>query len=179
MHDKVLNKYLRYCNIAYNIKFIQASTLQSMLRPFEHPRNCVNWEIRVSRNGQSKYFHHCQEVNFIATTQTGSESQKKEAVALAVEYRLKINAFGRQGHITERIPLLPIANALYTILIDARAMEYTSFNAWANALGYNPDGITDRLHFEQCRKTTLDLYTLFTTNEVHHLRKILKHYPLK
>lgn len=57
-----------------------------------------------------------------------------------------------------RTPLYPdIVDVIHCLLIDSDVLTYSTFEAWADAYGYNPDSIRERRIYRKCIEQGLAL----------------------
>jgi hypothetical protein len=74
---------------------------------------------------------------------------------------------------TQPIPTPDAADVVYSLVSDASAADYATFEDWARDMGEDTDSRKAESTFNACRQIALDLFRVFGADTVEKLRPIV------
>ena len=85
--------------------------------------------------------------------------------------------FTGKGHRKYNSPVTPhIAGVLYSLLLDAEAVNYSSFEEWADCFGYDTDSRKAERIYHACRENGEKLNKIISGKVRENLAKVLQDY---
>lgn len=82
----------------------------------------------------------------------------------------------RWDHAGRKIQPPSLADVLYSLLQDARVIDYRDFSDWASEYGFDDDSITTRRIYEECIATATKLRAAFGGQTVEQLQEMFQDY---
>lgn len=75
------------------------------------------------------------------------------------------------------IKIIPdITDIIYSLLVDSEVSNYSTFEEWAGAMGYNPDSRIEENIYNQCIKKSKDLLNIINPELINQLSELLENY---
>lgn len=85
--------------------------------------------------------------------------------------------FTGKGHRKFNTPVKPhIAGVLYSLITDAEALQYGTFEEWASCCGYDADSRRAEKIYQACRKNGEKLNKILPTKTINNLAEVLRNY---
>lgn len=161
-------------------------SITSEFVPFSKSRNAkswrsLNWVVTLYRNGKpvlvSNYSAGVAHCPGYSRYRANSPDQK-----LAIDFEIE-NGFAADvfpsGYAMKLAgyPVLPdLVNIVSSILTDSEVIEYSSFEEWANSVGYDADSRKAESIYRECLRIGLGLRSAFGDSELLRLRESFQDY---
>lgn len=139
-------------------------TVESVFVPFSQSRNSqektpsLNWKVTLKQGRRNilttDYMAGCAHA---PSYKQGMKYDTKQLVAKECETGVKSTMITSSDiHSDKRYPILPdAASVIYSLLMDSDVLDYSSFEEWADSLGYDPDSREAEKTYNACVKIAL------------------------
>jgi len=132
----------------------------------EKPWLSLNWSVTLQRDGQTilitdyaQGVGHAPAYKASVKTHGGANSILRErAYTIEIEQgRRAVSSFGDSFRPGELLPAPSLVDVLASLAMDASAIDYASFEQWAEEMGMNPDSRSGETTYRQCLSHALAL----------------------
>lgn len=159
-------------------------TVESVFVPFSRSRNAgekspsLNWVVTLKHNGKNilttDYSAGC---GHCPSYKQGQKIYANDAVVLECEKGFKAKAgLGMHYYIDTRKPILPDSvDVVYSLLMDAEVLDYSSYEEWAGNFGYDEDSRKGEQVYNACMKIALQFRRIGGT-VINELREAYQDY---
>lgn len=167
-------------------------TMEAVFVPFSQSRNkgeknpSLNWRVTLRRNGRdiltTDYgagYGHCPAYK-LSVKEGGSHNSitrmelilaecERGRVVYPGNYTGKFHAIGK--------PIMPeLADVLYSLCMEADAIDSPTFEEWAEDFGYDVDSRSAEKTYRACLETALKLRAGLGDDGLHKLRDVCQDY---
>lgn len=139
----------------------------------------LKWEVSLQRNGKSILttdyaagVAHCPSYKTGARSVSVQECIDKE---LATGIRYCVGAGGKAVRTTEVINPSPL-DVIHSLVTDASALDYSSFEDWASDMGYETDSRKAEKIYQECLAHALKLRNSLGEEGLRELREAAQDY---
>lgn len=157
-------------------------TLNSTFIPKSQSRNAqtdqdqLNYKITLTRENSSAYITTDYSIG-IGHLPDFNHSDKSidyaERIKRAVE---SARWYSNKKRMWVKVPEPSMDDVIYSLLMDANAIDYPTFELWAAEFGYNPDSIKARRIYRACLEIGLRMRAVFSEEELKLLREAYADY---
>ena len=132
-------------NIEYKAEFVPQSQSRNADEKYPSglPMPSLNWRVTVG-NIETDYM----------------QGYKHSMRATADEHKQQVRAAETGRTIRGRIPAPLLIDVLYSLVMDADVINYTTYEDWASSFGYNEDSRKGEKIYRQCLEIALQLRQL-------------------
>lgn len=160
-------------------------TMEAEFVPFSKSRNkdeknpSLNWRVTLHRNGReiltTDYMAgsgHCPAYKSPEHGRPGFMSiERDKAIRIECEEGKRVLTYGYGN------PIVPeLADVLYSLVADASAIDYATFEDWASEHGYYTDSRSAEKTYRACLETALKLRSAIGDDGLHKLRVACQDY---
>jgi len=175
----VTEKAKAYCErlmadgVSYSAKFVP----QSQSRNKDDTRPSLNWRVTVAKGNvrlETDYMQGCAHIphyshafaKFAIYNDAVREACEKGKSRIVPAKSAYDAAQGdRAVPIVRKIPAPEFADVLYCLVLDAEVLEYSSFDEWAEAFGFDTDSRKAERAYSACLETALKLRHIVDLDE--------------
>jgi hypothetical protein len=158
-------------------------TYSAQFVPFSKSRNAkekhrsLNWVVTLIHNGVTISTDYMQGVAHIPGYKLGARrtSEVDEQEKYAVENGKVPRSVSPAGF-SKPIPRPELADILYCLLTDGEAIDYPTYEEWADNLGYDRDSRKGEETYRACVIIGLKLRQMFGDAELAKLRDLFQDY---
>lgn len=178
-HEKI-KKYLNTLGITFNYTFV----------PFSQSRNrnkkdlSLNWLVLMSKNGKAVFstdysmgVGHCQAYKQAKKGRYMSwedkDNIKQECETGKYTIASALHNFYRP---TKQTPLPDDVDVMYSLVMDAEAIDYPTYENWAGCFGYDEDSRSGEKIYKACLETGLRLRAALGDVGLSKLRELYQDY---
>ena len=135
------------------------------------------WKIKL-KNGnvrlETEYFQGCAHLPGY-NWQTSQTVAGDEAIARALHAGRKLCGNGCEVALgaTGLLSAPPLSEVMYSLVLDAEAIDHASFEEWASAFGYDTDSRKAEATYRACLEFAIKLRAMFGNEVVNQIRELL------
>jgi hypothetical protein len=132
----------------------------------------LNWSIRLAGNGTTIHTDYSQGIAHIP----GYKHEARPTVDYADSIR-KTCESGKIGNFSLRpLPAPSLADVLHSLVMDADAIDYATFEDWAASTGYDADSRQAEKTYRACIEIGLKLRNMLGDAKLAELREAFQDY---
>ena len=157
--------------------------------PFSKSRNAkknnksLNWSVTISRGNASITTDYMQGVGHIAGYSTGGKRRDTHADVFAVnravengvEYKIDAPTWAKDSSFKKQ-PAPGLQDVLYSLISDSDALDYPTFEEWADNMGFDEDSRSGEKIYRACLETGLKLRAMLGDQNLTKLRELFQDY---
>lgn len=157
--------------------------------PFSQSRNAnektpsINWKVTVKKGNQSLTTDYMQGIAHISRYATGGKRRNTHAdiyainrsVENGVEYKIDAPTWAKDSSFKKQ-SAPELQDVLYSLISDSDALEYPTFEDWADNLGYDKDSLSGEKIYRACLETGLKLRAMLGDQNLTKLRELFQGY---
>jgi len=146
-------------------------TLEYKFVPFSQSRNrhekhkSLNWLVTLKRGNASFSIDysageaHCPSYKQLWNAKAFDKQQQKEFISRECEHGFQFKYMTSTDHYyqTSKAILPTAADVIYSLSIESSVLDESSFEAWADSLGYDKDSRSAEATYRACLDTALKL----------------------
>jgi hypothetical protein len=164
--------------------------------PFSKSRNAkenpkvddmsINWKVTLKRGNQGLTTDYMQGIGHLPEGIKLQFNDKKTIAKVEpIKYACETGKIGYYSDISNCVMSSPskktlkqplLIDVLYSLLLDAEVLDYSSFEDWADEMGFDPDSRKDEKVYNACMKIALQMRKLFSDNDIEILRELFQDY---
>ena len=141
---------------------------------------CVNWRVRLECGRVILEADYAQGIGCLPDTAKQSLSIKQVGRPGSLAHDAALTFMlenGREyGNTTRKLPPPSLPDVLSSLLLDASAIDYSTFEDWCDEYGDNPDSRKAEATYRQCVETGLKLRLMFGDTRLEELRELFADY---
>jgi hypothetical protein len=176
-HDE-LDQFIESLDLDYSATFVPQSVSRNS--KLEYPT--LNWNIRLGlRSARADaaphmYTDYMQGVGHVPSS--GQQNAKRNRTAEKYAAETGLYCLSRRGDSLVRVPVPSplLRDVLYSLLLDADACNYTSFEDWATEMGLDSDSRSAERMFFDCRAAGRALQNIIPEPAMSTLRELFADY---
>lgn len=178
MHE-ALDTLIASLNIGYKTEFTPASKVPPQTDGWE----CATWQVTLTRGAVSLSTPYHMGIACLTGLPSGRRSV---AVAANIKHALETgkypadwhadNEFNRHLRHWKTIPAPKLRDVLYSLVQDANAIDYDSFESWAAEYNYDSDSRAAERAYRACLDIALKLRAMLGDTVITELREVFQDY---
>lgn len=162
-------------------------TMDSVFVPFSQSRSkgekipSLNWRVTMKKDGRevitTDYMQgcgHCPAYKNPSTFNSGKRDQWRTDQRIKEECETGREVPKDGGMRRPRIAPPSVVDVLYSLLLDASALDFRDFADWCSDLGYDTDSIKAKQAYDECIATATKLRAAFGQKTVDDLRELFE-----
>ena len=158
------------------VPFNQSRNAKKATKPSDYS---LNWKITLSKNGrQHLVTDYMQGIAHIPgySQNTRFTSDAWEALKYACESGKTIRRPGSVIPQVKAIPVPALHDVMYSLAMDAGAIDHADFESWASDYGYDVDSREAEKIYKQCLQIALTLRAMIGEDGLNALRDASQDY---
>ena len=167
-----IDSFLESLNLTYTVRFVPQSLSRNAGKDY-----CLNWKISISSKGSAQintdymqgighlkgFNHYDKTIDYARSIKNACETGKWSSSAYA--------------HIVAKtIPAPLLRDVLYSLIMDSDVLNYSSFEEWANNIGFDADSRSAEKIYKECLSQSLQLRILLGNEVLEKLAKLYQDY---
>lgn len=160
-------------------------TMEAVFVPLSQSRNArkkhpsLNWSVTLTAKGGKRLAittDYMQGIGHIPGFKHASRLSVDDADAIKKTCetgRIHKPGFTKLG---DKLPPPTMDDVLFSLLMDSSAMDYATYEEWANEMGYEQDSRKGEAIYHQCLKIALKLRAIIGNDNLEALREAYQDY---
>lgn len=166
-------------------------TYKTLFVPFKQSRNAkekhvsLNWLVMIEKNSQVITTDYMQGIAHLPNYTQALSNNAMYADYLrecantgkyAKNVKNRESFFRGAGYPLVNIPAPELTDVLYSLMMDSDALNYSSFEDWAENLGYDKDSRTAEKIYKSCLEIALKMRAMLGPDTLERLREVFQDY---
>ena len=164
---------LEKLGIEYSAEFVPQSKSRNSASKYKS----LNWKVTIKRGNQSLTTDYMQGIGHAAVTLKGiKNSLHNDAILRDL---VETGSCREDGATFGRIIKQPAPDrndVLYSLCGDSEALDYPTFEEWADTFGCNPDSRSAEKTYRDCLEIALKMRAIFGDADLAKLRETFQDY---